>query len=673
MSRPWFGAATLLAATFAPLFGDLAAQSASSPATRDTTKRDSLAARAQRMEGVTVVGALSSTGQVAPGAIPFVIPRARLDAEPMRMAVDPLRAAAGVHIDQATGPLGPTIIRLRGSEEQYTQVLVDGMSVSENGGFFDWQGLTLVNVDRVEIARGPQSTVYGSSAMSGAVRLVTRRGEDGPMQGNVMVEGARTSRFGGGWRSTMDLRGGNDWLRYSAGLGTQRERGVYSVANDLHSDDASLRLDALPSNEFALTGTIRYMGSAAMLPVRDPGTTRVPLDPNQRQSRFRTVGTLEATWTPSESFTHRLTVGRYHLMFTYDDSLDNVPPAALLGAFNANYHLRTFLDRTTARYVGTLNGRGDGDALSFGAEYEREELADTVSGDFGPTLQAIGRTGVAAFAEGQWRFGSAASVLVGARLQHYPGVATALVPRIAGTFATPLQHLSARVAIGSAFTAPNIQVQYADPGFFIGNPNLKPEHSASIEGGLDFATELGTISGTIFAQRYDELIRVVPYDSTRLINDNLGRISSTGLELEGALKPIHGWDIGGSMAWLHTNVNDNRGLDPTVFPNGEPLPFRPTYTGGAFVTLPDLHPLKVTVRVIAIGPQTTITSRFSGTREPIPSYQTVNLSVRLPIGARLEAYSQIENIFNSGYLVAYDRPGAPRSIALGLRSTFGGR
>src|SRR5437868_7535183 len=142
---------------------------------RDTT----LTTRKQPLPAIVVTGTLSNIAPQKVGVSMSVIDTALLRGEPMHSAIDPLRHVTGVYIDEASGPLGPTIIRLRGGEENYTRVLVDGVEINENGGFFDAEGFSLVNIGRLEIARGPQSAVYGSSAMSGVVQLFTPMGEPG--------------------------------------------------------------------------------------------------------------------------------------------------------------------------------------------------------------------------------------------------------------------------------------------------------------------------------------------------------------------------------------------------------------------------------------------------------------------------------------------------------------
>jgi vitamin B12 transporter len=655
----------LVTASIAPLC--LSAQRADS-----TAKRDSLAAaRVQNLPRVVVTGTLAPS-TAPPGVAREVIDRAAMRAEPTRAAVDVLRNANGVHIDESNGPLESTIIRLRGSEEQFTQILVDGVAVNLQGGYFTWEGLSLLNVDAVEIALGPQSAVYGTSAMAGAVQIMTRAGTAGPTRSELSIEGGSTSGNGNSRRATFETEGGSDLLRFSAGLGAAYDRGIHAIANDMHSHDASLRLDFAPSNTFSLTGTARYMSNGLVLPVRDAGATRAPLDPNQKEHGDRAIGSLQASWTPNASWTHRLTVSDYHLVSTFDDLRDSLN-LSLYPFFIRDFtiHSTNVLDRTTVRYVGTVTAQPDesiGVALSYGAEWQKEWLSASSSGDFGPSLLKASRPSVAAFSEGQLRVGDQWSFLAGARAQSFEGVGSTLVPRATVVFALVPHQVALRAAAGSAYNAPDIQVQFTDPAFLQGNPDLKPETSTSYEVGMDLTGAQSSFSATVFAQTYDNLIRVVPYNATKQIARNIGRTTAKGLELKGAVRPMAQWIIGAEGAWTGTNVVDNSGLVTDIFPNGEPLPFRPAYTASGFTRYSALGGESVTLRLSGVGRQTVLAGKFRGPRVTNAPYQTVGATATYPVHSSLDVFLHAENVLNANYSIAYDKTGSPRSIEIGVRA-----
>jgi vitamin B12 transporter len=642
------------------------AQRADSVARRDSANR-----RVQTLPAVFVItGSLTPMSSNLLGVARATLTRSALDAEPTPLAVNALRQVAGVYIDESNGPLGPTVIRVRGGEEQFTQILVDGVQLNEQGGFFDAQGITLVNVDRLEIARGPQSTVYGTSAMSGAVQMLSPTGEPGAFHTQLTLEGARTSEHGGNRRAVLENSGGTDLLRYSAGLGRAFDRGIYRLPNDLHSDDASTRVDFVPRSTLRLTTVARYSGTNSLLPVEDPGVNRAPLDPNQRQGRNRIVGLVEAAWSPSQHWSHKVTIADYHRVFTYDNTKDAIDTVRYpVGFFNANYHYHDVVERVTARYVGTVTNdptASVGLAASFGGEWERESLKYDASGDFGPTNLSMNRPSTAAFAEGQLHVADRFSLLVGSRAESFRGVGAALVPRATAVYTLVPGRAAVRGVVAAAYKAPSLQDEYADPGFFAGNPDLKPETSRSAELGVDLTDDRASLSLTMFRQRYDGLIRIVP-SGDKVMNANVGRTRASGVEAEATVYPRPRWMVGAQASWLSTEVVDNLGLAADLYPNGEPLPFRPAYTASGIVAAPVGAAFTVSARLSAVGRQTALSERFSGSRVSIDPYRVLGGTATYRASSSIDAYVHAENALNASFALAYDKPGAPRSVSVGVR------
>ena len=108
-----------------------------------------------------------------------MLEREDFDVEKPAKLADLLRRVAGVHVDQVGGRGGTGSLYLRGADPNYTLVLVDGVRVNDptnaRGGSFDFSALDVADVERVEIARGPYSAVYGGDALAGVINIVTRR------------------------------------------------------------------------------------------------------------------------------------------------------------------------------------------------------------------------------------------------------------------------------------------------------------------------------------------------------------------------------------------------------------------------------------------------------------------------------------------------------------------
>src|SRR5207253_2563875 len=94
----------------------------------------------------------------------------------VRLVGDALRDVPGATLVRTGSEGGITSLFLRGGESDYVQVLVDGVVVNDPGGSVDLGQLTLDDVDRIEIVRGPVSVLYGSEAVTGVINIITKRG-----------------------------------------------------------------------------------------------------------------------------------------------------------------------------------------------------------------------------------------------------------------------------------------------------------------------------------------------------------------------------------------------------------------------------------------------------------------------------------------------------------------
>ena len=90
-----------------------------------------------------------------------------------------LRSVPGLHVVQTGGPGQQTSVFMRGANSNHTLVLIDGIEASDPSspnGAVDFSNLWLDNIERIEIVRGAQSTLYGSDAIGGVIQITTRRG-----------------------------------------------------------------------------------------------------------------------------------------------------------------------------------------------------------------------------------------------------------------------------------------------------------------------------------------------------------------------------------------------------------------------------------------------------------------------------------------------------------------
>ena len=645
-------------------------------AQQDSTTRDTLRVRPIiPLRAVTVTGVLNPAPQNRLGFALSMLSREDLLAEPRLFATGALGRLPGTYIDEAAGPGGPTIIRLRGGEEVFTLILTDGIQLNENGGFFDFQGVTLTNVDRVEVARGPQSAIYGSSAVSGVVNFITRTGRVGQPRFELTSEGGGASENGGSFRTSLTASGGSSKLLYSAGGGVTYFRGIYDLPTDTWSRDGSLRIDALPSDVVNITGLFRFIGQDSNLPVRDPGATRVPLDPNARDARDRYAGSLHATFKPGSRWQHRVGASVLRDEFIFEDEFDGVvlPDPPPFFVFDANLKFEADLWRTKVDYVGTISPYVSNTTdlvFSYGAAWEREDLANTITGDFEDATE-FARSSGAGFGEVQARFGDRLSIVAGGRLEKFEDIDVDFSPKASAVLHLVPQTLALRTAVGRAFKAPNLQQQYVDNPFIVANPDIEPETSTSWEVGATLSDrDARFVAGaTYFRQLFKNLIRAVDLgDGTgRQINRNIGESEAQGVEFEVQVRPTDKLLAGINGTWLRTEILENDGLPTTEFPVGEELPFRPDFVGTGFLQVALGQRLSGVVRGRYVGSQIVLSERFSGSREEIDPYFLTDLTATYTPRANLSFYARAENLFDVSYHTAFDRMGIPLTLAAGVR------
>ncbi|GMV05530.1 MAG: hypothetical protein AMXMBFR53_18080 [Gemmatimonadota bacterium] len=593
------------------------------------------------------------------------------DASPR--AHDALRSVPGAFVEEAAGPGGPAIVRLRGGEEVFTLVLVDGVPINQNGGFFDFLGLSLANVGGVDVARGPQSAVYGSSAVSGVVHFLTPRGEAGGPRVTARAEGGTASEHGGSWLAEGTARGGWERLRYSAGAGSAFWRGVYALPHDTRTDNVSLRLDWAPAPGWEATFAGRGIRVSSKLPVRDPGATRVPLDPNARNDRDRDVAGLTLRYTPSDRWSHYVRASRYGEGFVYEDAFDGVsgPADGSYFVFDANLRFTSDLTRTALEVGGSRAASRL--RAAYGFLVEEESLEDRISGDFASDPLLLDRSSVAGFGEVAWIPSPSLTLGAGLRVERFRGLDPEATPRASLAWAPGSGNVRLRVAAGRAYKAPNLQQQYVDNPFIVANPDLRAETSTSVEVGLEVTSTGGGahLSLAAFRQRFDDLIRTVGVaGDSRQVNRNLGRARSTGLEwaAEASLSP--GWTVSSHGAVLDTEVLDAVGLSPAEYPEGDDLPFRPSYTGTLALAYRSDAGFEAAVQARGVGAQAVLTERFTGRRVLLPAYVLLGVTARYGVREGVDVYARLENVTGRTYETAFDRMGAPAQGVVGMAVRF---
>jgi len=493
------------------------------------------------VEEIVVVGRrLHAAPLAAQSAAVAVIGREEIERSGAVDLLDVLRGALGVAPNRSGGPGQQASLFVRGGNGERVQVIVDGVRVKDDiSGNANWGLISAQNIERVEVLRGAQSTLFGADAAGGVVQIFTRAGRNGRGFSGRLGFGRGehgACRAGRCWRSGSALLSGETrGLAYNAGI-SHRESGEISAyrrrggallprGEGEHDAARNTQLQGrIALNAFGLRSAL----SARHSWIEADYDGGFPVDPGDARTRHDTRET-QLSW--------QLDLPRF----------GNVESRALL----AQRRLRRSDWPAGDRRVGlsrqaSLVGEAGFGALQLlaGADFEalREELRSFTSLD-----ARTSRAGL--FARGDWQVG-ALGLDGGLRYERHSEAGSALTWQLGGRYAL-LPGLDVVASGGSAFRAPS-PFQLFNAGS--GNRALSPERSRSYDFGLRFSLEAGPglqLRGEArgFRQRYRDMIDFVFTPPATASYFNVSRARYRGVELEARLRAGPLW-----LAAAHTRI-----------------------------------------------------------------------------------------------------------------------
>jgi vitamin B12 transporter len=622
-----------------------------------------------------------------------------------------LRSTPGLAVLQTGGRGGLTSVFVRGGESDYNKVLIDGVPVNAAGGAFDFSALTPENVERIEVVRGPGSSLFGSDAMTSVVQLVTRRGSTSVPEFELSGEGGSFSYH----RETARLAGLTRWFDYSTSFGFQTTDGRFRNSDYTNrSASANLGFHLAPKADLRVTS--RWNNNT----VGVPGATAVLFsDPDQRQKHrdLALAGALDLRTTAHVHQTARFVYSEADTT-SFDpvaqDLSNPATPALPPGAFGDDFAF-TFRDhqkRLGFQYQ-VIAALGSHNVVTGGLDFDHES-ADLTS-DFSSSSPSRNSLGVYIQDQASWRerlfvtgglrverntgglpddFREALRAIDSSAPVGDVGFGYAVSPKISAAFVAhrhqegaTLGATTLKASFGRGIKAPRFDEAFSPSPFFLGNPALEPERATSFDLGIvqEFLGRRASLEATYFDNRFRDLI-VFRFDPAtfgpimlpdgRLTNFiNLDRASARGLELVAAARPLWKFRIAGSYTFLRSRVERAENpLDPEI---GLPLLRRPRNSGAFELTWVDRR-FDVRLDGSAVGERRDINpitgARFDGSGRAVfnDGYVKVNASGSLMITRRLTAFSRVENLLNQDYEEVLGFPAYRLNFTAGLRIRIGG-
>ncbi len=601
----------------------------------------------------------------------------RLRARGITHVLDALREVPGMAVVQSGGPGTVASLFLRGGESDYVRVLVDGVSINQPGGSVDLAGLSIDNVERIEIVRGPVSVLYGSDAVTGVVHVLTRHGAG---RGTVRA-GLRGGAYG---TTTADLEamGAVRALGWSLGVSRTGSDGVYDLNSRWTSRTASgaLRIAALDRGEAALT--VRLADSRLRYPTDFTGA---PTDSNQFSDGDEQHVALEAgrPWGPR--IETRVLLGWHRASLLTENAPDS--PAETDGSTN-----RTGLERRSADLRAHVR-LDSASTLTVGLAVERQDFRNALefTGSFasGDTVDAA-RTDRAGYAQLLVGLGPRATVTAGARVETYRRSGAAA--RALHSAATYRIGFNLRVAAatrvrgtwGTAFKEPTFFEQLGG-GFATGNPDLEPERARGVDLGVEQLVAGGrlALAATWFDQRFRDLVQFTFAVAPGSPNyTNIGGAEARGLELEARWQAVARTSLTARYTRLSTVVTDS-GVNGSTFRAGSRLLRRPTHAASVAVEQGLGLPGSVHATALLVGDRDDLDfvnadpMTFQPRRVVLPAYVRVDVGTSVdvvrpgPGRPGLAATVRVENVLDERYAEVLYYPARGRTVLAGGRVTLG--
>ena len=528
----------------------------------------------------------------APASI-SVVTREELETRNYRDLAEALQGVEGIDVMGGTGKTGGLDISIRGMPSDYTLILIDGRrqnvagDVTPNG-----YGAALNSfmppvsaIERIEIIRGPMSTLYGSDAMGGVVNIITRKvakewggevsvsagipqdsawGDQG--RANFYLSGPlKSDVLGLAVRGSIYDREASDWVLPPDASQPTQARNPAPADTRQHNIGARLTLTPARGHDLWLDveqGRTRYDNSDGRLGNRD---ALAPRNPPGYADTLRFNRDQIAVGHNAHLGFGRLETS---LMRTETETLGRTIPGAAVPTGDPR--------RGTARELSTTNvvldsklvaPIGDSHLLTVGGQWWDAKLTDGLLPDrHGQTMWSL-------FAEDEWSLREDLTATLGGRYDHHDAFGGQVSPR-AYLVWDASQQWTIKGGVSRGFRAPRLNqlidgvsgVSGQGAILNIGNPDLKPEVSTNTEISALFDSLHGvTASGTLFYNRVkdkisssgncaDQAISSCSFNPTADYSINVDQAKTWGLELSSRAQLAKAWSMRVGYTWTHSEV-----------------------------------------------------------------------------------------------------------------------
>ncbi len=539
-----------------------------------------------------------------------------------------LQSVAGLNVSRTGGSGNITQLRMRGGEANHVLVLIDGIEANRlsSGSEFRFDKISTEQIERIEVLRGAQSSLWGSDALSGVINIITKRAKKGQ---EVTLSSSLGQRDY--WRKGLSLGYGGDQFDIQLGADLVRTDGVNSIRLGNEKDGFNQKVLNLKShynfNNGAELGLVfHYKNSDGESDPSNSSDGYAEDDEKEYLSRvFYKWDSWQSRW-------------QQQLAYSVVDQKNKNKQASARSTYDGKKH--KWMYQSTFK-LPVSNDRINRQSLTFAAERERDNYEQVTSSS--SHKQRIVNYGYVA--EYQLGFMDDFNFSASGRADDNDEFKNTKTYRLGLSYIYPDWGTKLHIAHATGVKNPTFTELFGwSPASFIGNPDLKAEHSKDWELGVsqEFFDEQMNLTVTLFQQRLkDEIASNKSYNGS--INSD-GESKRDGLELDLQGNLSGNIRYGFSYTYLVATEGVSGGDDKTEVR-------RPKHQWSGLLNYAFFED-KANLQLSAdhIGKHRDVDwSGGSGSRVELDDYLLINMTINYAVASDLKLWGRVSNLFDEDY------------------------
>ncbi len=509
-------------------------------------------------------------------------------------SVDALKYIPGAMVSSSgqEGSIGSLFVR--GGDSDYNKVIIDGVRVNDPGGYFDFGVVPMNNFQRLEVERGPESTAYGTDAMTSVVQLWTATGST---QTPLLEFGADGGNFNTahGYASVSGARGVFDYNLFADQFNTNGQGANNQYSNSLQGGNVGVKL----SDKVAFRLRLRHYNSWSGVSSNwwFNGAPVLPPDPNQyaHQNNFLASGDL--TVSGPGSWQHSFKGYEYNHVALNDNPVDDLDRP-----FDTAFSNLTKYNVAGFSYQGIWTPRT---WAQTAVGYTFEDENGYINSNYG-TVEMPDISITHGLRRNNYLFGQETiiwkrlSVLAGLGYVNNESFGNNVSPRASASVLVfrgneIFSGTRLRAGYSEGIKEPSFEESFGISGSFptIPNPNLRPEQNHAVEAGFDQAlfNNKWSLSALYFHNLFLDQIEFL-VNSTTFVSQyvNLNKSMAQGAEVVLSGRVLNNLAVNASYTYTSTQIEQAPpcsladGCDPLIYGAGAPLLRRPKQMGNLLLT-----------------------------------------------------------------------------------------